>query len=124
MGIIERAISNRYAGDGTVNPADHLLYINELCGLFKITGVPTEVVMRKLFSLSLEEKALEWYRLLDNSHLLKWNELVSLFYSKFYHLHEIHQDRNSIYNFCPHQGETIAQAWGRLKSLMLKCLIH
>ena len=47
MGIVEHAMSNRYAGDGTVNPADHLLYINELCGLFKIAGVPTEVVKRK-----------------------------------------------------------------------------
>jgi hypothetical protein len=26
--------------------------------------------------------------------------------------------------FHPHDGESIAQAWGRLKSLMLKCPIH
>jgi hypothetical protein len=31
---------------------------------------------------------------------------------------------NYIYNFHPHDGESIAQAWGRLKSLMLKCPIH
>ena len=68
--------------------------------------------MRKLFSLSLEDKALEWYRLLDNSHLLSWKELESLIYSKFYPVHEIHQDRNSIYNFWPREGESIAQAWG------------
>ena len=47
--------------------------------------------MRKLFSVSLKEKALEWYRLLGNSHLLDWKELMYLFYSKFYPLHEIHQ---------------------------------
>jgi hypothetical protein len=34
------------------------------------------------------------------------------------------EDRNYIYNFHPHHGESIAQAWGRLKSLMLKCPIH
>jgi hypothetical protein len=28
------------------------------------------------------------------------------------------------YNFWPHDGESIAQACGRLKSLMLKCPIH
>jgi hypothetical protein len=33
-------------------------------------------------------------------------------------------NRDYIYNFHPHEGESIAQAWGRLKSLMLKCPIH
>ena len=67
---------------------------------------------------------MDWYMLLDNSHLMDWKDLMSLFYSKFYPLHEIHQDRNYIYNFWPRDGESIAQAWGRLKSLMLKCPNH
>src|SRR4051812_39215573 len=49
---------------------------------------------------------------------------MSLFYAKFYPLREIHQDRNYIYNFWSRDGESIAQAWGRLKSLMLKCPNH
>src|SRR3954462_14445880 len=49
---------------------------------------------------------------------------MSLLYAKFYPLHEIHQDRNYIYNFWSRDGESIAQAWGRLKSLMLKCPNH
>src|SRR4051812_23939935 len=49
---------------------------------------------------------------------------MSLFYAKFYPLREIHQDRNYIYNFWTRDGESIAQAWGRLKSLMLKCPNH
>src|SRR4051812_27156194 len=49
---------------------------------------------------------------------------MSLFYAKFYPLREIHQDRNYIYNFWSLDGESIAQAWGRLKSLMLKCPNH
>jgi hypothetical protein len=53
-----------------------------------------------------------------------WEEIVHLFYSKFYPSSEVYKDRNYIYNFHPHEGERIAQAWGRLKSLMLKCPIH
>src|SRR3954462_3984510 len=49
---------------------------------------------------------------------------MSLFYTKFYPLHEIHRDRNYIYNFWSCDGESIAQAWGRLKSLMCKCPNH
>ena len=74
--------------------------------------------------MSLKDKAREWYQLLDDPIHLEWKELESLFYSKFYPPHEVHLDRNYIYNFHPHDGESIAQAWGRLKSLMLKCPIH
>ena len=56
--------------------------MREICGLFKIAGVSTEVIMHKLFSLSLEDKAMAWPRLLDDSHLLDWNKIEPLFYAK------------------------------------------
>ena len=122
LGIIEIIRNDCY--DGTVNPSIHLLKLTELCELFKISGLTRDGVMRKLFALSLKGKALEWYRILDDSHLLDWEEIQSLFYSKFYPLHEVHENRNYVYNFYPHDGESIAQAWGRLKTLMLKCPNH
>jgi hypothetical protein len=64
------------------------------------------------------------YKTLKNGRSIGREEIVPLFYSKFYPPSEIHKDRNYIYNFHPHDGESIAQAWGRLKSLMLKCPIH
>ena len=117
-------MDNCYLGDGTVHPGDHLLFIHELCELFKCAGISMRQVKRKLFSLSLKDKAREWYKILDDPIHLEWKELESLFYSKFYPPREMHLDRNYIYNFHPHDGESIAQAWGRLKSLMLKCPIH
>ena len=104
MGIVDRVMSNRYAGDGTVHPGYHLLFMRDICGLFKIAWVSIEVILRKLFSLSLKDKAMEWYRLLDDSHLLDWDKIVPLFYAKFYPLREIHQDMNYIYNFWPRKG--------------------
>ncbi|KAK1668135.1 hypothetical protein QYE76_056294, partial [Lolium multiflorum] len=87
-------------------------------------GIAMNEVRKKLFSISLSGKAVHWYKLLDNGDSLEWNDIVPRFYSKFYPPSEIHKDRNRIYNFWPHDGESIAQAWGRLKSLMLKCPIH
>ncbi|KAK1684858.1 hypothetical protein QYE76_045706, partial [Lolium multiflorum] len=87
-------------------------------------GIAMNEVRKKLFSLSLSGKAAHWYKLLDNGDSLEWDDIVPRFYSKFYPPSEIHKDRNRIYNFWPHDGESIAQAWGRLKSLMLKCPIH
>jgi hypothetical protein len=124
MKIVERVINNRYSGDETVHPGDHLLFIHELCELFKCAGISSSQVKRKLFSLSLKGRAAEWYRLFKDGPSIGWEEIVPLFYSKIYPPSEIHKDRNQIYNFWPHDGESIAQAWGRLKSLILKCLIH
>ncbi|KAK1692082.1 hypothetical protein QYE76_008779, partial [Lolium multiflorum] len=87
-------------------------------------GIAMDEVRKKLFSISLSGKAAHWYKLLDNGDSLEWNDIVPRFYSKFYPPSEIHKDRNLIYNFWPHDGESIAQAWGRLKSFMLKCPIH
>ena len=80
--------------------------------------------MKKLFPLSLKDKAKEWYELMDDPHHSEWKELESLFYSRFYPLYEMHLDRNYIYNFSPRDRESIAQAWERLKILILKCPNH
>src|SRR3954469_24373216 len=84
-GIIDYVLANHYVGDR--HAGEHLLYLSQLCSLFKLAGVSREFVMRKLFAISLIDKASDWYKLLDNSHLLDWQELISLFYTKFYPLH-------------------------------------
>jgi hypothetical protein len=66
MKIVERAMNNCYLGDGTVHPGDHLLFIHELCELFKCAGISMNQVKRKLFSLSLKGRAAEWYKMLKN----------------------------------------------------------
>ena len=67
MKIVDRVMDNCYSGDGTVHPDNHLLVIHELCELFKCAGITMNQVKRKLFSLSLNRRAAEWYRMLKNS---------------------------------------------------------
>lgn len=124
MEIVEKVMEECYAGDGTVHPSDHLLKLTELCELFKVAGLSREKVMKKLFPLSLKDQAKEWYELLDDPHHAEWKDLESLFYAKFYPLYKMHVDRNYIYNFWPHDRESIPQAWERQKTLMLKCPNH
>jgi hypothetical protein len=66
MIIVERVMNNCYSEDGTVHPGDHLLFIHELCELFKCAGISSSQVKRKLFSLSLKGRAVEWNKLLKN----------------------------------------------------------
>jgi hypothetical protein len=39
MKIVEHVINNLYSRDGTVHSGDHLLFIHELCELFKCAGI-------------------------------------------------------------------------------------
>ena len=43
-GMIEKLLANPFAGDGTLHPDEHLIYVDEVCGLFKLAGVPGDVV--------------------------------------------------------------------------------
>ena len=64
-GMIEKLLDNPFAGDGTMHPDEHLIYVDEVCGSFKLAGIPDDVVKRKVFPLSLEGDAMTWYRLSD-----------------------------------------------------------
>ena len=39
-GMVEQLLANPYARDGTEQPDMHLIHVNEVCGLFKLAGLP------------------------------------------------------------------------------------
>ena len=47
-GMIEQLLANPYAGDGTEHPDMHLIYVEQICGLFKLAGLPGDEVMKKV----------------------------------------------------------------------------
>ena len=106
------------------HPDMHLIYVEQICGLFKLAGLPGDEVMKKVFHLSLKGKALAWYRLCDDIGSWNWNQLKLELHQKNYPMHLVHRDRNYIYNFWPREGESIALAWGRLKSMLYSCPNH
>ena len=50
--MIEQLLANPYAGDGTEHPDMHLIHVEQICGLFKLAGLPGDEVMKR-FSLYL-----------------------------------------------------------------------
>ena len=53
--MVEQLLANPYAGDGTEHPDMHLIYVDEICGLFKLAGLPGDEAKKKVFPLSLKE---------------------------------------------------------------------
>ena len=125
LSMIEKLLANPFTGDGTKHPDEHLINVNEVCGLFKLACVGSkvcleDVIKKKVFPLSLKGKALTWFRLCDDMGSWNYNRLKLEFHKKFYPMHLVHRDRNYIYNFWPREGESIAEAWGGLS----QCYIH
>ena len=69
--MIEKLLANPYAGDGTEHLDMHLIYVEEICGLFKLAGLPVDEANKKVLHLSLKGKALTWFMLCDD--IGSWN---------------------------------------------------
>ena len=54
--MVEQLLANPYAGNGTEHPDMHLIYVDEICGLFKLAGFPGDEANKKVFPLSLKVK--------------------------------------------------------------------
>ena len=98
-GMMERLLADPFTGDGTKHPDEHLIYVDEVCGLFKLAGMPDDVIKKK-------GDALTWYRLCDDMGSWNYKRLKLEYHQKFYPMHLVHRDRNYTYNFWPREGRS------------------
>jgi hypothetical protein len=61
---------------------------------------------------------------LDKEVTAEWSSLMEVFFLKFFTPKEAYENRCYIFNFWPHVGESITQAWGRLTELIRKNPCH
>ena len=47
--MIEKLLANPFTRDGTLHPDLHLIYVDEVCALFKLAGMPDDVIKKKVF---------------------------------------------------------------------------
>ena len=56
-GMMEKLLANPFTGDETKHPDEHLIYVDEICGLFKLASLSGDEAKKKVFPLSLKVKA-------------------------------------------------------------------
>ncbi len=64
-GMVEKLLANPFAGDGTLHPDLHLIFVDEVCELFKLAGIPDDVDKRNIpiYTLSLWMKFVDYLSL-------------------------------------------------------------
>ena len=58
--MIEKQLAKPFTGDGTLHPDEHLIYVDQVCELFRLVGMPDDLIKKKVFPLSLEGDAFLW----------------------------------------------------------------
>jgi len=120
-----KVVRNEYfAGDGTKAASDHIRAIEDICGLIRLKAISEEEVKCKLLYQSLTGDARKWYMSLDEEITRNWDTFMKVFFLKYFTPKEAYENRCFIFNFWPHLGESITQAWGRLKDLLRKNPCH
>ena len=94
--------------------------MDEVCGLFKLAGMPDDVIKKKVFPLYFKGDALTWYMLCDDMGSWDYKWLKLEFHQKFYPMHLVHRDRNYIYNFSLAKEKASLKLGGGLNP----CYIH
>jgi hypothetical protein len=124
IGHVRRVMEHCFNGDGSRSAKEHVEMINDVCFLFRIPRISEDEVRRKLLYLSLSRNAREWYKTLNKEVTAKWGSLMKVFFLTIFTPKEAYENRCYIFIFWPHVGESITQAWGRLKELIRKNPCH
>ena len=57
--MIQKLLANPFAGDGTLHLDLHLIFVDEVCGLFKLAGMPEDVINKKSLPFIFEGRGID-----------------------------------------------------------------
>jgi len=114
----------QFAGTGTDDAASHLNNFVEICDMQKYKDVDGDIIKLKLFPFSLRGKAKEWRLSFPRNSIDTWAKCKDAFISRYYPPAKIISMRSDIMKFKQLDNEHVAQAWGRMKTLVKNCPNH
>ena len=82
--LITMVQQNQFAGHSTENPNEHLGRFLRIANSIKLNGVRSEVIQLQLFPFSLRGMAAAWFNSLPYESVNTWEELMGVYFSKFF----------------------------------------
>jgi hypothetical protein len=89
-----------------------------------LKGYSNDELKLKLFSMSLTNTALAWYRVCPAESLSTWDKLKGEFISRFYPKVKSSGATRAIKNFKNRQGESLVRAYTNFRGMINKCPHH
>ena len=116
----------KFHGLAGENPYTHLSSLHMHCMTMKPVGAKIEDVMWKVFHLTLEGKAKDWYMCLPRytqDAYQSWANLRRYFLEKYYPSNKAAAARKDITSARQEFGETFYEYWTRFQDLIARCPI-
>ena len=82
--LIRMVQQNQFTGHPTENPNEHLGRFLKIANSIKLNGVRSEVIQLQLFPFSLRGMAAAWFNSLPYESVNTWEELMGVYFSKFF----------------------------------------
>ena len=117
----------KYHGSDDENPYHHLNALYNHCQTMKPIGTQVEEVIWKIFHLSLEGKALEWYNLLatyEKKAYASWENLRRSYLEKYFPESKALLLRKEITTVEQQKKESLMDYLDRFQDLLYRCPNH
>ncbi|GKE63547.1 MAK10-like protein [Tanacetum coccineum] len=106
------------------DPNQHLKDFLKLVDSLDLDGENRERTRLRLFQFSLRDQASNWLEHLPAGSISTWEDLTTRFLAQFFPPGRTIKLRNDIMMFQQHHGESLSEAWTRLKDLLQKVPHH
>ena len=84
LALIVMVQQNQFTGHPTENPNEHLGQFLRISNSIKLNGVRSKVIQLQLFPFSLRGMAAAWFNSLPYESVNTWEELMGVYFSKFF----------------------------------------
>ncbi|GJV69489.1 reverse transcriptase domain-containing protein [Tanacetum coccineum] len=112
---------NKFDGYLRADPHDHIREFFAICDMFKYGETQSETVKLLMFPLSLSDKAKTLFNELNEESITSWDQMKRAFINRFFPLSLLERLLLEIKNFSQNVGESLTDAWLRIKNMLRKC---
>ena len=114
----------QFHGYPSEDPNEHIARFLDICQTFRANGASDDAITLRLFPFSLKDKAMNWLNSLPAGSITTWAQLVDRFLSKYFPPSKTAKLRNEITQFTQFDGESLYEAWERIKEMVRRCPHH
>ena len=124
LSLVDSSLTLFFRGIKNENPYSHIKEFEEICSKFREANTPLEILLMKLFSLTLKDRAKTWLNSLRPYSIRNWGELQSMFQQKFFPPHKMSALNNEISNVRATEDEKFFTCQERFMEMVTTCPHH
>ncbi|GKD38565.1 reverse transcriptase domain-containing protein [Tanacetum coccineum] len=115
---------NQFDGRTKTDSHKHIHEFLGICDIFKYRDTEKEAVRLMMFPLSLTGEAKKWLDELNEGTIETWDELRTVFISRFFPPTLFDRLLKEIQAFSQHENESLTDAWLHMKEMLQNCHGH